>query len=118
MTNKLSTLLAFSAIGMSLAALPAFGAELAPLHVTVPFSFTAGKTTMPAGEYVVSATDSHVITIRGAKSAVMVLAAPGAEADSETNALGFERIGKSFSLRSIHAAGRPSNVLPAVLGEK
>jgi hypothetical protein len=118
MTNKLSTLLAFSAIGMSLAAMPAFGGDFTPLHVTVPFAFTAGKTAMPAGEYTVSETDTHVVTIRGAKSAVMVLAAPGAESDNETNALGFERTGKGFSLRAVRAAGRPASVLPVVLGEK
>jgi hypothetical protein len=118
MTNKLSTLLAVSAVGMSFAAMSAFGAELAPLHVNVPFAFTAGKTAMPAGEYVVSETDSHVVTIRGAKTAVMVLATPGVESESETNALGFERNGKGFSLRSVRAAGRPSSRLPVVLGEK
>src|SRR5580704_10649139 len=104
MTNKLTTLLAFSAIGMSLAAMPAFGGDLTPLHVNVPFAFTAGKTAMPAGEYTVVETDTHLVTIRGAKSAVMVLASAGNESD-ETNALGFERTSKGFSLRTVRAAG-------------
>jgi hypothetical protein len=118
MTNKLSTLLAFSAIGMSFAALPAFGGDTSTLHVNVPFSFTAGKTVMPAGEYTVYENDAHLLTIRGVKSAVMVLAAPGTESDSETSALSFERTGKGFSLRTVRAAGRPSSVVPATLGEK
>jgi hypothetical protein len=118
MTNKLTTLMAFSAIGMSLAALPAFGGELTPLHVNVPFAFTAGKTAMPAGEYTVSENDSHLITIRGAKSAIMVLASAGTETYGEKSALGFERTSKGFSLRTVRAAGRPSSVLPVLNGEK
>jgi len=118
MTNKLSTLLAFSAIGMSLAALPAFAGDLTPLRVNVPFAFTAGKTAMPAGQYTVYESESHVITIRGAKSAVMVLSTPGTETDNEPNALGFERSGNGFSLRTVRATGRPSSVLPAAIGEK
>jgi len=118
MTNKLTTLLAFSAIGTSLAALPAFGADLTPLRVNVPFAFTAGKTAMPAGEYTVYESDSHVITIRGVKSAIMVLATPGTESDNEATALGFERSGNGFSLRTVRAAGRPSSILPALNGEK
>jgi len=118
MTNKLSTLLAFSAIGMSLAALPAFGADFTPLRVNVPFSFTAGKTVMPAGQYTVYENESHVITIRGAKSAVMVLSTPGTETDSEPNALDFARTGNGFSLRTVRATGRPSSVVPTVVSEK
>lgn len=118
MTNKLSTLLAFSAIGMSLAALPAFGGEFAPLRVNVPFSFTAGKTVMPAGQYTVTESDSHLVTIRGVKSAVMVLATPGSENETDTSALSFERTGNGFSLRSVRAAGRTTSNVPATVGEK
>jgi hypothetical protein len=98
--------------------MPAFGSELTSIRVNVPFSFTAGKTVMPAGEYTVCENEAHLLTIRGVKSAVMVLAAPGTESDSETSALSFERTGKGFSLRSVRAAGHPSSVVPAVLGEK
>lgn len=118
MSNKLTTLLAFSAIGMSLAALPAFGGELTPIHVNVPFSFTAGKTVLPAGEYTVYENESHLLTIRGVKSAVMVLATPGTESDSEVSSLGFERTGKGFCLRTVNTAGHPSSVVPAGPGEK
>ena len=118
MTNKLTTLLAFSAVGMSLAALPAFGSDLTPLHVTVPFAFTAGKTAMPAGQYTVYESDTHVITIRGAKSAIMVLSSPGTESDNEPNALGFERSGNGFALRTVRATGRPSSILSPANGEK
>src|SRR5579863_3468496 len=118
MTNKLTTLMAISAIGTSLAALPASGADLTPLRVNVPFAFTAGKTAMPAGQYTVYESDSHVITIRGAKSAIMVLSLPGAESENEPNALGFERSGNGFALRTVRATGRPSSILPSTNGEK
>ena len=110
--------MAFSAIGLSCAALPAFGGELQPLHVTVPFSFTAGKTTMPAGEYTVTENQSHIVTLRGDKSAVLLLSAPGNESLDEKNALGFERTSKGFELRSIHTVGRPVSVVPGSGTEK
>jgi hypothetical protein len=117
MTNKLSKLFAFSAIGMSFAALPAIGGEL--LHVTVPFAFTAGKTAMPAGEYTVYENEAHMVLIRGAKSSVMLLGTPGTETQDDKNALGFQRSSKGgFTLRSIHALGQPTSVVPTVNGEK
>ena len=116
MTNKLRTLLAFSAIGMSFAALPALAGET--LHVSVPFAFTAGKTAMPAGEYTVYENEAHLVLIRGAKASVMVLGTAGAESQGG-NSLGFERTNKGgFLLRSIHSAGQPSSLLPLVKGEK
>ena len=117
MTNKLRTLLAFSAIGMSIAALPALGGET--LKVTVPFAFTAGKTAMPAGEYTVYENEAHMVLIRGAKASVMVLGTPGTESLDAKNALGFLRSSKGgFTLRSIHAFGQPTSMLPVLNGEK
>lgn len=118
MKNTLSTLLAYSAIGLSLAALPAFAAESEPLHVNVPFAFTAGKTALPAGEYTVYENNAHLLMIRGAKASVLILGTPGVEAQDEKNALGFERTPKGIQLRSVHSAGRPSAVIPAVVNEK
>jgi hypothetical protein len=117
MTNKLRTLLAFSAIGMSFAALPAFGGEA--LRVNVPFAFTAGKTVMPAGEYTVSENQSHLVLIRGTKSAVMVLGSAGSESQDDKNSLGFLRTSKGgFLLRSVHANGQSSSVFSVVNSEK
>jgi len=110
--------MAISAIGLSGAALPAFGGELLPLHVSVPFAFTAGKTALPAGEYTVTETQSHIVTLRGDKSAVLLLSTPGSDSQNDKNALDFERTSKGFELRSIRAAGRPMSVLPSPAGEK
>jgi hypothetical protein len=119
MNNNLKTLLAFSAIGMSFAALPAIGGELQPIHVNVPFSFTAGKTNLPAGEYTVYENDSHLVTLRGSKTSVMLLGTAGSYSQDETaSSLGFERTSKGFQLRTIKAAGRPASVVPAVASEK
>jgi hypothetical protein len=116
MTNKLRTLLAFSAIGMSFAALPAIAGET--LHVTVPFAFTAGKTAMPAGEYTVYENEAHMVLIRGAKASVMVLGTPGTESQDDKNSLGFQRTRAGFTLRSVHAFGQPTSLLPVLNGEK
>ncbi len=110
--------MAFSALGLSCAALPAFGGELQPLHVSVPFTFTAGKTTLPAGEYTVTENESHIVMLRGEKSSVLLLSMPGTDSQNDKNALDFERTSKGFELRSIRAVGRPMSVLPSPAGEK
>jgi hypothetical protein len=119
MKNTLKTLFAFSAVGLTLAALPAFGGDLLqPIHVNVPFAFTAGKTTMPAGEYTVYESDTHLVTLRGNTRSIMILATAGNDPQDEKSSLGFERTSTGFQLRSVHAAGRPVSVVPAVAAEK
>jgi hypothetical protein len=113
MTNKLRTLMAFSALSLSLAALPAFGGELEPLHVTVPFAFTAGKTTLPAGDYTVYENDAHLLTIRGNKGGVLILGVPGNEAEDDKSSLSFQRTDKGYSLTSVRSAGKAASVIPA-----
>jgi len=110
MINKLRTLMAFSAVSLSFAALPAFGGEIEPLHVTVPFAFTAGKATLPAGQYTVSESDSHVFTIRGAKTSILVLGAPGAETEEERNALSFHHTDKGYALTMIRTSGHAASL--------
>src|SRR5882724_9887899 len=105
MNNKLRTLMAFSAISLSLAALPAFGGELEPLRVTVPFAFTAGKTSLPAGDYTVYENDAHLVMIRGTKGGVLILGTPGSENDTDRSALSFQHTDKGYALKSIQATG-------------
>lgn len=117
MINKLRTLMAFSAISLSFAALPAFGGEIEPLRVTVPFAFTAGKTTLPAGQYTVSQSDSHVFMIRGAKTSILVLGSAGSDTEEDRNALSFHHTDKGYALTVIrtpgHAASLPTGTLNA-----
>lgn len=110
--------MAFSAIGLSCAAVSAFGGELQPLHVNVPFAFTAGKTSLPAGEYTVTENQSHIVMVRGDKLAVLILSAPGNDSVDDRFALGFEHTSKGYELRTIHSMGRPVSVLPSFADEK
>jgi hypothetical protein len=73
---------------------------------------------MPAGEYTVYESDSHLVMLRGNKASVLLLGKPGNDSLDETTSLGFERTSKGFQLRSIHSAGRPSSLLPVLQSEK
>jgi len=118
MTNKLRTLTAFSAFSLSLAAVPAFGGELEPLHVTVPFAFTAGKTSLPAGEYTVSENDAHLLTIRGEKGSILILGTPGNEVEEDKYALSFQHTDKGYALTAVHSAGKAASLIPAARAER
>jgi hypothetical protein len=111
MNNTIRTLMAFSALGLSLAALPAFGGELPPLHVTVPFAFTAGKTNLPAGDYTVYENDAHLLLIRGPKGGVMILGLPGSSPDNDRSGLSFQHTDKGYTLKSVQASGRAESVV-------
>ncbi|MEP6716718.1 MAG: hypothetical protein ABJC09_14195 [Terriglobia bacterium] len=102
------TLLAFTAIGITTAALPAFGYEFEPVRVTVPFAFMAGRTTLPAGDYTVTETETHAVMIRGNRGGVILLGQAGTEAQSDRNSLTFER---TDVLKSVRSAWRPASVL-------
>ncbi len=118
MTNKLRTLTAFSALSLSLAAVPAFGGELETLRVTVPFAFTAGKTNLPAGDYIVSENDAHLLMIRGEKGSVLILGTPGADTEEDKSALSFQHTDKGYALKSVHSAGKAASVIPAAHAER
>jgi len=118
MTNKLRTLTAFSALSLSLAAVPAFGGELESLHVTVPFAFTAGKTSLPAGEYTVSENDAHLLTIRGEKGSILILGTPGTEAEEDKYALSFQHTDKGYALTAVHSADKAASLVPAARAER
>ena len=111
MTNKLRTLMAFSAISLSIAALPAFGGDLEPLHVTVPFAFTAGKTNLPAGDYTVYENEAHLLMIRGSRGSVLILGTPGSETEDDKSALSFSHTDKGYLLKAVHSAGKASNLV-------
>ncbi len=106
MTNKLRTLTAF------------FGGELESLHVTVPFAFTAGKTSLPAGEYTVSENDAHLLTIRGEKGSILILGTPGTEAEEDKYALSFQHTDKGYALTAVHSAGKAASLVPAARAER
>jgi hypothetical protein len=118
MTNKLRTLTAFSALSLSLAAVPAFAGELETLRVTVPFAFTAGKTNLPAGDYTVFENEAHLLTIRGEKGSVLILGTPGTETEEDKCALSFQHTDKGYALKAVHSAGKAASLVPAAHAER
>ncbi|MDP9169583.1 MAG: hypothetical protein M3N54_03100 [Acidobacteriota bacterium] len=111
MNKQLRTLLAFSAIGISTAALPAYCGEFEAIHVTVPFAFVAGTTTLPAGDYTVTETGAHAVLIHGNHASAIVLASAGEESEGDATSLGFQRTQKGVYLKTVRSAGRPVSVL-------
>jgi photosystem II stability/assembly factor-like uncharacterized protein len=113
MNKQLRTLVAFCAIGVTTAAVPAFCADPETLRVTVPFAFRAGRANLPAGNYTVVESDSHTVMIRGSRgSAILLSTTGGEEGDSDKNALSFRHTDKGYFLKAVYAAGRPSNLFP------
>jgi hypothetical protein len=112
MNNTQRMLLAFSAIGVSLgAAIPAFCSDADPIHVSVPFAFTAGKTNLPAGDYTVYEENTHVIMLKGDHGSAILIAAPGSE-ENDKAGLSFQHTDKGYFLKAVHSFGRPSSLLP------
>jgi hypothetical protein len=90
-----------------------FGADSFNLRVSVPFDFTVGKTSFPAGDYRISEQEtSGILTIEGAKSAAMTLTSFGDMEQRETPALSFQRTPKGVFLKAVHTYGRPASVIP------
>ena len=87
-------------------------------RVTVPFAFTAGKASLPAGDYTVYENDAHLLTIRGLKAAAMILGTPGSEVEEDRNALSFEHTDKGYTLKTVRASGKSAVVPATVHGER
>lgn len=118
MTNKLRTLFAFSAIAVSALAIPAFGSETDPMHISVPFAFKAGRSSLPAGDYVVTEEASGVIVIKGNAGSAMVLGSAGEDKNTDKAGVSFTRTEQGYVLKSVHAWGRiSSSILPIVQGQ-
>jgi hypothetical protein len=117
MKNTLRTLLAFSTFALGAAVVPAFAGDSEPMRVTVPFAFMAGKTALPAGEYLVTEEDSGVITIKGDRGTAILLGIAGTEANPDKASISFERNEKGYFLKSVHGWGRiSSSILPVTAG--
>jgi hypothetical protein len=116
MTREFRTFIALSAIAVSIAALPALGADNGTMvRVTVPFAFTAGTASLPAGEYVVSQqSGNHVLTIAGKGGDAILMSQPAwSTLDLNSSTLTFERTDKGNKLTEVNIGGSASNVLKA-----
>jgi hypothetical protein len=67
MKKHIYTVIAFAVFAAS-----AFAYQASELSVTVPFSFKAGASTLPAGTYRITETTSGFVLIRGEKGGVFV----------------------------------------------
>jgi hypothetical protein len=113
MTNKFRMLFAFSAVAVAATALPAFGSDTDPMRISVPFAFKAGKTSLPAGDYVMVEDTSGVLTIKGSQGSAMLLTSAGSDTGSEKAGVRFVRNEQGYVLTSVHGWGRiTSSVLP------
>ena len=113
MTNKVRTVAV--SLGLAFCAAPIFGADSFNLRVSVPFDFTVGKTSFPAGDYRISEQEANgVLTIEGAKNAAMMLTSFGDTQEGEPARLSFQRTAKGVVLKAVHASGHPASLIRAV----
>ncbi len=110
MNKNIRALIASSAISVFTSAIPAFASDSQALRVTVPFAFTAGTTSLPAGEYTVSEGNSHVMRISGNGGSANLLGILGPDVASGKTALTFEHSGKGYVLKTVYAQGRPLTI--------
>jgi hypothetical protein len=109
MKKTLRALLAFTTISFLAGAVPAFAADMDPLHVSVPFAFKAGKTVLPAGDYTVYSDDSRIIMIRGARGGAILLGSAGSALAGGKSGVSFEREGGDYILRAVQSWGKTSS---------
>lgn len=76
------------------------------LVANVPFNFTVGETSMPAGEYIISAPDNGVVRFQSRDKQVTatVAALPGHQDSSGGPKLVFDRYGNQYFLHRVLCA--------------
>ena len=102
MNKKIYTIIA---IFLGLAAVSVHAQAPSKVEVNIPFEFSAGKTTLPAGTYSIKRLSGNNVTLRSedGKSSV-ILNAPVTNNSSDPNAverLVFARYGDQFALSQI-----------------
>ena len=110
MTNTLK-LSFLSAAFLALTATSGFAQSTGHVTVKVPFEFTAGSVTLPAGDYSFQEQQSGVVTISSLSTlkSVMVLTSVDSVSDrSETPRVKFEKVNGAYNLTDIDITGEPS----------
>ena len=82
------------------------------LRVNVPFAFTVGNTSLPAGEYRVRivnpASDRSVLQVAGADGTTVMVLTNDVKGESKTNArLAFRHYGNQYFLAQVWMAAEP-----------
>ena len=105
MKNQTYRLVAILGIFLAFAVVSVHAQAPSKVEVNIPFEFSAGKTTLPAGVYSIKRLSGNNVTLRSedGKSSV-ILNAPVTDSSSDPNAverLVFERFGDRFALSQI-----------------
>ena len=105
MKNKIYSFVAILGIFLGLAVVSVHAQSPSKVEVNIPFEFSAGKTTMPAGIYTIKRLAGDNVTLRSEDGkARVILNAPVSNNSSDPNAverLVFERYGDQYALSQI-----------------
>jgi hypothetical protein len=79
------------------------------LKADIPFAFTAGNTSLPAGTYTISEPASRLVLLRGQNGAYKEITTTrsGDEAKKGHDVLVFDKVGEQYFLRHILCADAP-----------
>jgi hypothetical protein len=114
MKREFRSFFALSLIALSSAAIPAM-AESGTIRITVPFAFTAGAATLPAGNYVIyEEADNRVLMIQGKGGSAILFTTPSSIADaSAASNVTFKRTENGARLTGVQLSGLPGTVVNA-----
>jgi hypothetical protein len=109
MTNTLK-LSFLSAAFLALTATSGFAQSSAHVTVKVPFEFTAGNVTLPAGVYSFQEAHSGIVTISSLatfKSVMILTNADSTVADAAEPRVKFDKVNGAYALTEIEIGGEP-----------
>jgi hypothetical protein len=105
MNNKTYRLVAILGIFLGFAVASAHAQAPSKVEVNIPFEFSAGKTTLPAGVYSIKRMSGNNVTLRSEDGqSSVILNAPVTHSSSDTKAVErivFERYGDQYALSQI-----------------
>jgi len=80
------------------------------LKANIPFEFTVGNTTMPAGEYTISSSTRNVVDLKSANRTLMAtVGGSQSYVEKKSNSAGelvFAKYGDTYNLRKVWTAGQ------------
>jgi len=103
----------------TLAASTGLFAQQRGVKANIPFNFTVGEQSMPAGEYTISSPSRHVIQVRSTdgKHFGMVVGSQGYHEQRERPALVFDKCGEYYFLHRILSPENSTLNLDIALGK-
>jgi len=105
MNNKTYRIVAILGIFLAFAVISVKAQVPSKVEVNIPFEFSAGKTTLPAGTYTVKRMSGNNVTLRSKDGhSSVILNAPVTNSSSDPNAVErvvFERYGDQYALAQI-----------------